>query len=699
MPDVASSDTFVAEPQFATLTAGLASARIALAGGDLPSALATYSGLRRIFPDAPEPYWRAAAALAARYNLDEADILLREAAERFPADAIVVAAFARNALDRYDIPAALNRWEKARGRFPDDPAMVGGLAAALRQARRYRDAEALLREARTRFPNDPELFAEQARVALARLDFAAAVVLWRTMREKFPDRADALAGEADALVATGRFDDADSILADSVARFPNDLGSCVAHARVATARHDWAEASRRWETVRERHPGYTGGFLGQAAVWRDLGQFDAADSVLTEAAIRFPDDPETRVAFAAVSDARGDSAAATARWAEARLLFPGHVGAAVGGIDALGTAGRYNDADALARDTMRRFPTHPDPALAYARLAQARQDEPEANLRSERVKAWFPWLHGEDTDQTPPESDALPVHAIGRAESIRLALTGFHLSYQISLLFGRMLPFRDRLKIEWINAGMDIGAIRSRLPDGWLHGTDIYFEESMVGNAATKRDVRELLPAVAEIRTFPTSTVRALWPFHGPDPRLVAEPPIYNGGRYVDPDRIAAALANPMLTDDALFDMYMEITEAAPLDLDAMYAADLRRLAVEEKGHDVQMTPFVAAHFQDEMLFAAPHERCTPIVKEVARQLLATPMLREICDLDTALAGLDRLTTGWRAHGRALPVHPRVARELKLSWWSPDRLYELGHNSFTFRDYFIRYMRWSPWLA
>ena len=111
------------------------------------------------------------------------------------------------------------------------------------------------------------------------------------------------------------------------------------------------------------------------------------------------------------------------------------------------------------------------------------------------------------------------------------------------------------------------------------------------------------------------------------------------------------------------------------------------------------MAPFVADRFHREMLFAAPHERCTPVVKEIARQLLATPLLRDICDLDVALAGLDRLTIGWRAHGRALPVHPRVARELGLKWWSPDRLYELGHNSFGFREYSIRYLRWSPWLA
>ena len=180
---------------------------------------------------------------------------------------------------------------------------------------------------------------------------------------------------------------------------------------------------------------------------------------------------------------------------------------------------------------------------------------------------------------------------------------------------------------------MDLDTIRTRLPDGWLDHATVYFEESMVGDAAAKRGIRVGLPSGCDIRTFPTSSLHALWPFQRRDARLVPEPPIYNGGRYFESDAVAASLVNPAITDDALFDMYMELTEAAPLDRDA------------------------------------------------------------------ALAGLDRLTLGWCAHGRAVPVHPRVARHFGLTWWSPDMTYELGRNRFAFREYIIRCMRWSPWLV
>ena len=266
-------------------------------------------------------------------------------------------------------------------------------------------------------------------------------------------------------------------------------------------------------------------------------------------------------------------------------------------------------------------------------------------------------------------------------------------------MFSRMLPFRGKVAVEWINAGLDIDGIQTKLPEGWLDGVDVYFEESQAGAPATRRALRALLPGTCEIRGFPTSSMRALWPFLGKDDRLTPEPPLYNGGRYMDPDAVAASLVHPEITDDALFDMYMEITESAPLDLDALYAADLTRWEAEDVGRDVCLAPFIDTYFRDEILFAAPYERGTPIVLEVARQLLAAPALREICDLDTAIAGLERLAHGWRAEGRALPVHPRVAKHFGLTWWSPDMKYGLGHNSYTFREYTIRYLRWSPWLV
>jgi hypothetical protein len=278
-------------------------------------------------------------------------------------------------------------------------------------------------------------------------------------------------------------------------------------------------------------------------------------------------------------------------------------------------------------------------------------------------------------------------------------VAGFHLAHQVSILFGRMLPFRGRVAVRWLDTGQELAAIRRQLPEGWLEGVDLYFEETQAGAAATRGGVRAALPGHCDVRTFPTSSMHAFWPFLGHDDRLVPEPPLYVAGRYPDTDAVAASLANQAITDDALFDLYMEITEAAPVDLDALYAADLARWEAEDAGRDVRLAAFIDFHVRDRRLFAAPHERAAPIVIEVARQLLASPVLRQICDLETALDGLYRLTHGWRAEGRALPIHPRVARHFNLAWWSPDATYQLGANAFTFRETIVRTMRCSPWLS
>ena len=661
MRDAASSETIAAEPRFALLETGLNAARATLDAGDLPAALAAFAALREALPDAAAPFHEPAKALMDRYRFDEAEILLEVAAERFPHDPAVAADYARVAHDRGDAQAALLRWDHARRVFPDDGAIAVGSAKALMGTNQFDAAEMLLRSARTRFPELCQVWTAQA----------------------------------GALIAAERYDEADALLVEAIERFPADADPSIAHARVAASRRDWPQASCRWEILHARHPQNTEGYAGQAAVWRDLGQFDAADAVLNKALGLFPDDPGLLVAFASVAQAKRDWPAAIERWAQVRRRFPGHADAFVASVVTLRDACRHREAETLAVEAQRRFPAHPAPAIEFARLAEARGDEAAATARWNKARIRFPWVFAPVGKR--PEPLAAP--AVVASHPIRVAVAGFHLAHQVSLLLGRMIPFRTKLEVEWINAGMDLDTIRTRLPDGWLDDATVYFEESMVGDAAAKRGIRVGLPTGCDIRTFPTSSLLALWPFQGRDARLVPEPPIYNDGRYFESDAVAASLVNPAVTDDALFDMYMELTEAAPLDLDALFAADLDRMRAEDRDRDVQLAGFVEAHFREHRLFATPHERCTPIVKEVARQLLATPALQDICDLDAALAGLDRLTLGWCAHGRAVPVHPRVVRHFGLTWWSPDMTYELGRNRFAFREYIIRYMRWSPWLV
>ncbi len=581
MPDVARSDIIPTDP---ALKPALDAARQALTSGDLAGALALYSDLRAACPDAVEPFVHAAAALSEHWHFEEAATLLDVAADRFPANAAIAAALARNAADRGDFAAARAHWLDLQARFPDWPEAA----------------------------SDPiELLA--------------------------------------------------------------------ADAQEATARRDWAEAARRWAMVRDRFPDRAAGYAGQAEVWREMGQFDAAEAVLAEAVERFPDHPAIAIGFATLAQTRRDWPVAIARWTDLRSRFPGHASVFAGSIAALREAGLEREAEVLANDARRRFPANPELAAAFADLAGGQVGKD----RWDRVRARFP--HSFD----PTEQPAAPT--VRRAAIPRVAVGGGYLAHQIALLLRHMAPFRDRLDLRYIDTGAAPPA------DGWLDGVSVYFDEFAAGDGVVKAAIANALPHYCERRQFPTASLHALWPFVGRDKRRVPEPPFYRDGRYLEPDGVAASLAGSDLDDDALFDIYMTVTETVPLDLDAMLAADLGRLRAEDR--DVAVAPFIGAHIRDDMLFAAPNERCTAVVKEILRQLLATPSLAEVVEPGEAMAGLDRLTLGWRAHGREVPVHPRVARHFGLTWWSPDRLYQLGRNSFSFRDYTVRYLRWSPWLV
>jgi hypothetical protein len=322
------------------------------------------------------------------------------------------------------------------------------------------------------------------------------------------------------------------------------------------------------------------------------------------------------------------------------------------------------------------------------------------------VESWLTVLGNADTirqgiHQGVPDSlPALstPTHSTTPA-TIKLLLCGYHQASQIGMILSRLPPLRKRLQVERIDPSQDIETIVARLPSQRLPTADIYFEESMVGNGETKRALRAELSGRCDFMSFPTPHMTAIWPFLGRDDRLAPEPPIYNGGRYSNTDRIAAGLAGLEMTDDALFDAYMDLTETADIDLDANLARDLARWQAEDARHDVKLSAFLHGQFRARRLFTTPHERASAVLQETTLQLFATPTLRDACDAATLRIALDRLTRGWIGSRQELPVHPRVAIHFGLQWWAPDLRYRMLGNKFTLRDYIVRYIRWSPWLA
>jgi len=87
---------------------------------------------------------------------------------------------------------------------------------------------------------------------------------------------------------------------------------------------------------------------------------------------------------------RHDWAAVAARWHDTRIRYPNrwfcHVGEALG----LCHLNRLDEAEALLREAMNRFPDEPQPVLDHARVALLRRDWGEALVRCTAARSRFP---------------------------------------------------------------------------------------------------------------------------------------------------------------------------------------------------------------------------------------------------------------------------------------------------------------------
>lgn len=604
-----------------TLVDGLDAAGAAVASGDLAPALMLFAELRGRFPKSPEPFQRAAFALVESRQFDEAEQLLKTAMERFPANAGMAIDYAWVAHRRRDVAEAGTRWEKVRQLFPDHPTGFTGGSVTLREAGQLDAAQALLTQAEVRFPNELSLLVEQAWMALAQRDLPVAIQRWAQVRLREPDLWLGYTGGSAALRDAQRFEEAETLLGEAVVRFPDAPQASVDYAHLAAVRRDWPESLLRWQTVAAQFPNRIEGYTGQALALRELGRLPEAEAVLRRASDRCPARREILIdlAWSVTHQHRHDDAIEL--WEQVRMRFPEYVGGFNGGAVALGNAGRVAEATAMLDRATDRFPDNPGPptergwlamnqrdyvaaeraftavrkrfpdqlaadlGLGRALRAQGRLDEATALVREAVVRYPAFGLLASDLAELAPQpvavadapvvvqAPAAPI--IARSGPLKLAVTGFHLASQIAQIFSRLAPLRDKVVVEQLNVGTGVDAIRMKLPDRWLDTADLYFEESQVGSAQVKGGLRSLLPAFCVVRTFPTSGSYSLWPFRGRDERMAPEPPAYNSGRYSYTDSIAASLAGTTMTDDALFDAYLELTESAPIDLDRAYATDL----------------------------------------------------------------------------------------------------------------------------
>jgi len=170
-------------------------------------------------------------------------------------------------------------------------------------------------------PASVDALVAEAKNTMAQHGPVDALPLWQEIRQRFPHLPAGHLGYAVALMESGKLDEADGLLSESVHRFPDDLWTWIHYAQLAMSRVDWTEALRRWQEIRDRFPEDPAGYVGYAEALKELWRLDEAEGLLSESVHKFPDDPWAWIRYAQIAMRRGDWNAALNRCQRVRNRF------------------------------------------------------------------------------------------------------------------------------------------------------------------------------------------------------------------------------------------------------------------------------------------------------------------------------------------------------------------------------------------
>lgn len=294
-----------------------------------------------------------------------------------------------------------------------------------------------------------------------------------------------------------------------------------------------------------------------------------------------------------------------------------------------------------------------------------------------------------------PQASATPV--FGALEPVHGIVAGASTARRICEVIGNLPCLKGKFGLRFLDLSKPIGQPPNALPPTALDTMQLCWIELNAGTSETRDALRQRVPATCNMRTFYAPISRTMWPFQAPDDRAEIEPGRYNPSRYPYGDRLARALAGMNMPDDVLYLMYEMSVEQEPLDLDEMFANDLRRWRAEGKKSNMQLADFIEHHFTTSRVFVAPDREGPILLREMVNQVLDDGLVRDVADPDVVAAELDALLDGYVGWPEQLPVHKRVATHFNLSWWSADMKYRWMNNERTYRDHVLDTIRWTQW--
>lgn len=268
--------------------AELAAAARAARGKDWPRAAALAGELRDRCPAHPAGYEIGITAARVLNRLEEAGAIVDAAQSRFGREAWLLIESARTEAARGEHASAATLAEALRDRFPQTPAGYQIGAAALRDLGRHQDSAAILALAAPAFADESWHLAESALTANAAADPHTAAALAAELRRRFPDHIVGYQAGATAARAMQLLEECAAIAGEAMVRFPNASWPLAEACSMAFLMNQRYDALRLAAELRTRFPALAIGHQTLARVLIQLDRLEEAETVLREAAPRFP---------------------------------------------------------------------------------------------------------------------------------------------------------------------------------------------------------------------------------------------------------------------------------------------------------------------------------------------------------------------------------------------------------------------------
>ncbi|EGY01072.1 tetratricopeptide TPR_2 [Nitrospirillum viridazoti Y2] len=355
-----------------------------------PALLGLSQKMRLRFPAAVAAYRLEAKAQMELGRLPAAETLLNVALHLSAEDPALLRLRAELATRGGDAALALARWQLLAHLHPDSPTTVLDLAEAYQAAHQYDMADEQLVIAMDRAPGSASLAIKWALLALRRGNHEAALDRWQVVRDRFPDESEGYAAAGHNLRSIGRYEEADAVVEQGLARLPEHRELLTSHAWTATVKRDWPEAERRWRRVQGHWPTDGAMVKALADAIEQQGRRDEAEQLLREGMEALPDNPSIATALAERVLKRGDWSNAIDHFRAIITRFPDQARpyAAIG--HALRVLRLYGEADKYTELGLARFPGHFDLLVSHAWTAKARGDWEQVAERWQIVRSSFP---------------------------------------------------------------------------------------------------------------------------------------------------------------------------------------------------------------------------------------------------------------------------------------------------------------------